>query len=1063
MLNMRTQESENGSQLPVELWAESFRLLSVFHIKKISMTCRLFYDICLPFLFKSISFSLGSRPGERRSNLSEELSDLKEQMEDFCAIASDARRARLIRRSAFTYLWDLKRYAEGMGTRLTELKDARIVFVDALAHSIPQLSGLREIRLHIGKLDKKILNALNSLPNLDSMCFVNPRFGVHLLQPRLRPRQLAIEKTEDTYYQAVDPYLDKSAELLDIFSVKLMESLKSCVLSYTPRLFRSFTRQGNAAHLISLEIQVLLRDIAVFYSFLEVCPNLASLSVRLARRDSGWQEPQLPHLPLSVIPRLKCLRGSGMIVKEFVPGRPVSDIQLVPEEWSGGGWMDVIEDIIHQIGQSTGNVTNLYIQNISIVPLPFLLISAYLPALRKLSLNLGIYPPQNLYQRLSSFDIERIAAYEDDLQRMGETYNDELARIEETLLVPPYIASEYMDLLERVALKMINLPIGLEVLELKTLMAYIHELPLGLPRPRYPFLPVYWTMFPTFGSLLPAIHMPQPDYSTQLPFEVWRECFLYLSLRDHRSLSKTCRYFYDICLPFLFRSITYSLSFTQPEAYEGLDHIGYKLVAHLTTVVARLKDVARDQRLAPLVRRCKLKFELADPRIKRHFELEVRFIKDMFKATYRYLMQTFVRTIKKFVNLKEIEFQVDRPVEKGVLASICSAFPHLERMTFTNARFKAKSMTPRLKTKVLIIDNESTACGTSDESDWDVAPSINLLDIFSNEGLETLESRTWAYTPPLFKALTKQGKATSLVNLNFLLRVEDLDVLYPFLVTCPNVLSLDMDLDTEHVDPLPPLPRSAIPRLRRLQAPSTIVERFVPGRPVVEVQLVEGILDDVLPKLTESTTGLTELYIQNITPIREAFHLVSAYLPRLRKLCLRLEGRACPGVDGEDPNDYDMESVVAKKEVLDQMGPAYTFVLAENADKILLPTNLHAVYMDFLQWIALKKINLPTSLGVLELRTDPYFNFKSRHPNKEHKLYTLWEAGYLLSVLSIHYPELKEIAVVGWAERGLKGSEVFRFSWLKSEGLGWTFSLSRDREVDNGPDYLLSAVGRSSL
>ena len=106
--------------------------------------------------------------------------------------------------------------------------------------------------------------------------------------------------------------------------------------------------------------------------------------------------------------------------------------------------MDVIEDIIHQIGQSTGNVTNLYIQNISIVPLPFLLISAYLPALRKLSLNLGIYPPQNLYQRLSSFDIERIAAYEDDLQRMGETYNDELARIEETLLVPPYIASEYM-------------------------------------------------------------------------------------------------------------------------------------------------------------------------------------------------------------------------------------------------------------------------------------------------------------------------------------------------------------------------------------------------------------------------------------------------------------------------------------------------------------------------------------------------------------------------------------------------------------------------------------------
>lgn len=136
------------------------------------------------------------------------------------------------------------------------------------------------------------------------------------------------------------------------------------------------------------------------------------------------------------------------------------------------------------------------------------------------------------------------------------------------------------------------------------------------------------------------------------------------------------------------------------------------------------------------------------------------------------------------------------------------------------------------------------------QADYDSKSSTKVLDIFSGERLEHLTVLSTAYCPKILRALKGQNNCTMLRFLCLDFHVEESSVLIPFLVSCPNLETIDFTLRIPPSDsfgvllpetiPPPPylqLPRSALKNLRSVSGPADMVMAFVPGRPVRDVTI----------------------------------------------------------------------------------------------------------------------------------------------------------------------------------------------------------------------------------
>ncbi|KDR69332.1 hypothetical protein GALMADRAFT_929332 [Galerina marginata CBS 339.88] len=385
-----------------------------------------------------------------------------------------------------------------------------------------------------------------------------------------------------------------------------------------------------------------------------------------------------------------------------------------------------------------------------------------------------------------------------------------------------------------------------------------------------------------------------------LPSEIWRECFAHLNMADHKSLAQTCHLFHDICLSFIFKSITYRSELKRGE-YDPFPSELKRLYQHIEW----FNQIALNPQQASLVRKCTLVYSFPlGPNINAHRS-------ENAKMANKYFLRALLRALPLFINLKEFCVDFLNVMDKVILAAL-AVHPSLEQVSFPHVIFSDHHLNPRLKLQKLHIGN------IRDYDDLeDGKKSEKLLDLFSGPHLELLEVMSRTYSHKLFRALTKQGASHNLLYLSFELKTQDVDVLYPFLARCPNLRYINWDsqyrLSSSREGPNVPLttilslPRSTIPHLQAYQGEPVVAVAWIPGRPVWKANLRRHWTDKTLvemqgvfQKMSMSTVPITDLELSTFA-FPEVFEPIRTYFPELKKLHL---GVADNGLFPEqDPRD----------------------------------------------------------------------------------------------------------------------------------------------------------------
>ncbi|KDR69350.1 hypothetical protein GALMADRAFT_256203 [Galerina marginata CBS 339.88] len=535
------------------------------------------------------------------------------------------------------------------------------------------------------------------------------------------------------------------------------------------------------------------------------------------------------------------------------------------------------------------------------------------------------------------------------------------------------------------------------------------------------------------------------NYATVLPVEIWRECFMHLGISEHKRLAEICRFFHDICLAFIFKSITFSshtvfYKSSSPQAMTSQ-------LEKLTDYIARFTTLAMSPRYASLVRKCTLRHSL---------RLSTSLVEDVAKLakdTYESFIQAFVECLPQFVNIREIRIGCEKKMDRRVL-SVLATLPQVEKLSLTSVRFGVHQLKPQIKVKKLWIHNST--------SDTNPNKAAKRLELFSSEHLEELYIFSKADAPKIFLALTNQGPLKNLTNLSLELNPKDLDILCRFLAMCPHIESLRVILgcndDTTKRIAFPSLPRSTVPFLQSFSGHESVAKVFVPGRSVKKVCIRQrgtrmdrhySDMEDIIPYLCQSTGPVIDLEFMNMQSEPDVMALLATRLPRLSRLTLELNHEKV--FPQEDPHSIQLEVARANEHVSRQTRKA-----ASQSNDVMEPIDDHAFYMSLMHWTAHGRVVLPPSLETLHLLDDfssdvvpfvPDFESDSEFESdsdsnnwdrcakekpKKPKMvpYTFAMAESIFDTISVQYPALQRLTIGNIHE----GKE-----WIKSTNKKWNF------------------------
>ncbi|KAF8912225.1 hypothetical protein CPB84DRAFT_764137 [Gymnopilus junonius] len=190
-----------------------------------------------------------------------------------------------------------------------------------------------------------------------------------------------------------------------------------------------------------------------------MCPNLLflELDIIFRRHDSVFFDDDdfrsLPPLPSTSIPLLKSFRGSRPAIKMFVPRRPVESVCFDQAYWPE------CVDIFSDISRSTRSVDTLIYAGSGVQPSVLKNMYKTLTGLRKLRLELPKYgstiPDQDPRSSNPGTVVGKRAQKINEFPSSGFLY-------------PHSVHILYLTYLYCIALGKVNLPEGLEILELKT-------------------------------------------------------------------------------------------------------------------------------------------------------------------------------------------------------------------------------------------------------------------------------------------------------------------------------------------------------------------------------------------------------------------------------------------------------------------------------------------------------------------------------------------------------------------------------------------------------------------
>ncbi|KDR69359.1 hypothetical protein GALMADRAFT_230833 [Galerina marginata CBS 339.88] len=533
--------------------------------------------------------------------------------------------------------------------------------------------------------------------------------------------------------------------------------------------------------------------------------------------------------------------------------------------------------------------------------------------------------------------------------------------------------------------------------------------------------------------------MEEPNFPTTraLPSEIWTECFAHLSMAEHKRLTQTCHFFHDICLSFIFKSITYrSKLLCEYDSFPSQ-------LEQLYQQMEWFNRIALNPQRACLVRKCTLVYSFyLGPNIQPDRAEGAKLANNVF-------LEALLRALPLFINLKEFHVNFHNIMDMVILAAL-AVHPNLKLVSFPQVEFGIHHLSPRLKLQKLLLGNPREDLRDGNNSE-------NFLDLFSAPHLELVEVMSRTYSHKLFRALAMQGASHNLLYLSFEFKLDDIDVLYTFLATCPNLRYINWDLrhgrpsgpdDVPHV---PPLLQSTIPRLQAYQGGSAAAGAWIPGRPVWKA-VVHGTWDkstvvemqDIFQKMSLSTGPVTDLELSTFA-FPEVFEPISTHFPELKRLHL---GFASHGLFPEqDPRDIALGTDGKVSLRVPEPEPATPLVVEE-----LLPRYTHWIYMTILHWIAHQKCSLPLQIEELYLCTTlfvPSNEKEERVFRYAGRSYPLRVVHSIFATLSILYPALQSVVV---------GSKFHHeIHWCKNTSNGtWTSSGVREGRYKGQPKSIYS-------
>ncbi|KAK7017271.1 hypothetical protein R3P38DRAFT_3399577 [Favolaschia claudopus] len=273
--------------VPIEIWVLCWTLCSRRQIRRLSLVCKLFRSISLPFLFKDQSFNVAAVCKDlSRDNWVERLHRLHRM----------AIRAERLAEPPFASLISSWQVIFGNGNPVSSqhtdiesirlFDEMRIRVIDTFCktlHRYPKLSSL-DIQRNI--VDAAFLMALASLSELKHLKLYIPDQSVS--------------------------YSGKNVTMS-------CESLQSLDLNRDTLLFDGFSRDISLPNLVSLSIGI-VRDTKLFFSHIvDRFPHLESLSI-----DSIQDTSPFPELPGNCFPKLRSLTGPPSMIEALAPNRPIS-------------------------------------------------------------------------------------------------------------------------------------------------------------------------------------------------------------------------------------------------------------------------------------------------------------------------------------------------------------------------------------------------------------------------------------------------------------------------------------------------------------------------------------------------------------------------------------------------------------------------------------------------------------------------------------------------------------------------------------------------------------------
>ncbi|PPQ86940.1 hypothetical protein CVT25_009826 [Psilocybe cyanescens] len=532
--------------------------------------------------------------------------------------------------------------------------------------------------------------------------------------------------------------------------------------------------------------------------------------------------------------------------------------------------------------------------------------------------------------------------------------------------------------------------------------------------------------------------------------ETWFECLRHVGMEEYRSMLQTCQYFRQMCLPLVFKEATCSLSF---DRYHVDPEVQYALLDNFIAL-------AKSDVHAPLVRKLTVYYEHRFPGS--HSRKSV--VTQIKLLYYPRFVNLFVELLPHFSNLRVVDITYSMNMDKMILAAL-AAVPNLDELGMRLVRFSAHRIKKRVRVQIrkLGIFNDGSDCNPN--------RAAKMLDVFSGERLEDLTVLSRAYSPKIMRALTAQNNCTILKSISILLHQEDNSALIPFLVSCPNLESIDLSLGDSPGSAallstalVSRLPISALKNLHSFSGPDEVAMVLVPKRPVKKVTTVHGstfyyigvtpreyhAYKTMLARLSESTGPVTDLVIQTGPLETGLLDLIVRYIPYLSSLRLDVGRKQ---VLDDDPFNYSLDIMLTDQ---DECGGTSTEtgsdIFSDHSSRYLLPLVRHNKYMRIMHWIALHKIVLPRNLAVLNLYDDhfswPWENFnmtcfydgivvepseKEAFLNNEEKhgrAHTFLMARSIFATISQSYPSLREVNLLG----NLYRTEFF---WYKNPAGTW--------------------------